>query len=783
MALNNMGGLGITININVNAPGAQQTTQSVTAGLNQVAAAGSRAAQAAGGARQQFANLAGEFTKMVVGKHLIGLFSEMAMKADEVTQGMANIKSYMLDSIDPVAMVHLKSTMMDVAETTGKSFADVSTAAKELISHGLSVEAVENILGPLTKFQTVSGISAEKATDLTMALTNMGIASDKVGQAFDVMMNLTSKTPIRAAEFTDVLIKAAPAATLAKQSFLEIASSAAILRKSFTSGKEEATALFQTISTLERTKIQDKLKKAFGVDVATDKNGGLKPLLNIIQDVNTAIQHGHGSIRDLYDIFGSRTGSKVFAGGIQTLQAGMQMGGQNRMGQDLIDSTREAAGVSVGAVDKAFDVKMINLTAQIERLKVAFGDLIATFGGQFANSLTAIVQGVDNLIQGFRKLLEMNPVIKDIVGVLVSTGAKLALVVGGMLVLSGGVKIASLAFANLRTSLFGVAGAAGVAGTAAKGFWRSLLGPIGIALTVISLVSDIFGLFKEGEAAQDKSLSVADSLKQTAFANSSAADKLAGAADALEQATLMYKELVVQYTKLFVNNFPSMDITKSTAAVTQAEKFGKFLGISEADSKEVGDKILKMFKPGADLDTKTISEASRAINVLSASAAAAVAAKLPGADKALKQLHDMQSAIEEMTKAPMVQATKDINDLRRGLNPAQEDRAATPHGQRLQRVIEEGASKPLILNGHEVSLQGVPRLRDLTTRRLEVERTGNTFTRSDDPIYNERGNTRPVRIIPTVIDKPVELKVDGNSVGASLRMSRQQDDVESLRSP
>lgn len=779
-----MGGLGITININVNAPGAQQATQTVTAGLNQVAAAGSRAAMAAGGARQQFANLAGEFTKMVVGKHLVGLFSDMAMKADEVTRGMANIKSYMLDSIDPVAMTHLKSTLMDIAETTGKTFSDVSTAAKELISHGLSVESVENILGPLTKFQTISGISAEKATDLTMALTNMGIASDKVGQAFDVMMNLTSKTPIRAAEFTDILIKAAPAATLAKQSFLEIASSAAILRKSFTSGKEEATALFQTISTLERTKIQDKIKKAFGVEVATDKNGGLKPLLNIIQDVNTAIQHGHGSIRDLYDIFGSRTGSKVFAGGIQTLQAGMQMGGQNRAGQDLIDATREAAGMSVGAVDKAFSVKMENLTAQLERLKTAFGDLVATFGGQFANSLTAIVNGVMELTQGFRRLIEMNPIIKDIVGVLVSTGAKLALVVGGLLVLSGGVKIAALAFSNLRTSLFGVASAAGAAGIAAKGFWRSLLGPIGIALTIISLVSDIYGLFKEGEAAQDKSLSVADSLKQTALGNASAADKLSQAADSLEQASLAYKELVVQYTKLFVHNFPSMDVTKSTSAVVSAEKFSKFLGISAEDSKEVGNKILKMLKPGADLNTKTISEASRAINVLSAAAAAAVAARMPGAEKTLKQLDDMQKAIEEMTKAPMVQATKDIEDLRKHLNPATADRGMTQFGQELREKTRTEANKIVssTTSGSGVALETLknnPQLLDQINRQIQLRLDKS----SPDYIPPSPHYAQPQTKQKVIVDTPIELKVDGNSLAGSLRMSRQQDDIESLRSP
>jgi TP901 family phage tail tape measure protein len=774
MALNNMGGgIGITINLNINAPGATQTTTQVTQGLNQVASAGAGAAQSVEKFKEKFQQLAGEYNKMVVGQHLIGAVMGLVKITDEITAGMASIKTVITDAFDPQAAQRLKSVLMDVSETTGTSFKDMAAMTHELLSQGLSVGDVENLIGPLNKFITVGDISVDKATDLTVALTNMGISAKNAGEAYDVILNLANKTTIRAPEFVDVLTRAAPAANLAHQSFLELASSAALLRKSFSGGKQEATALFQTLATLERTKIQDKIAKAFGVDVAINKKTGeLKPLLDIIQEVNVAIGKGHGSVSDLFNIFGSRTGAQVFAGGITTLQQGMELGGKQHMGQDLIDATRTEAGTSKGSVDQAFSVKMENFTAQVDRLKSALTDLLADSGGVIANALTNMVRGLTDLIQGFRHILELSPWIKDIFGILVSTGGKFALLAGGFLVVSAGVKIASAAFSSLRTSLFGVAAAEGVAAMGAKAFWKSLLGPIGLLLTVISMVSDIFSIFSEGEKAQDKSMSVADSLKQTSFANQTAADKLLGAAEALDEASQAYKELVVQYSAGLVTNFPTFDKAKDLPAIAAAVAAAPTTGLMTPEAAKVlGDQIKKIFTAptlsGAE-GNRTLNEAARALQTLGGAAAAAAAEHQPGAAAAVKVFDTMLKTFEAMAKKNAVQLTSDTQQLVKGYNPTTEELTPLPSTLRAQN------KQPHAMKLSKGAIPQSYQLQDQITREFQAHETLAGLPKAT-------GHEVYAPSVSTIIDRPIELKVDGSSLDGTLRSRRQQDKVEGLR--
>lgn len=780
MALNNMSGIGINININVNAPGATQTTSQVTAGLDEVAAAAARAAVGAGKFKQEFQQLAGEFVKMVVGKHLIDVFVGLAKATDDITAGMANIKSVMTESFDPAAAMALKSTLMDVAETTGKSFKDLAIITHELISQGLSVKDVQSLAEPLMKFVTVGDISVDKATDLTVALTNMGIASNQAGQAYDVMLNLANKTTIRAPEFVDVMTKAAPAAKLTQQSFIELASSAAILRKSFGSGKEEATALFQTLSTLEKSKIQDKIKKAFGVEVVADKStGALKPLLSIIQEVNEATLKGHGSIANIFDIFGSRTGSRVFAGGINTLREGMNINGQNRTGQDLIDNTRSSAVNSAGAVDQAFAVKMESLMAQVEKLKASVLNLVADLGGVFAGGLTQVVEFVQKLVSGFRHIIELSPVLVTILGFIVSALGKIALAGGAFLIVSGGAKIFGAALKGVKDSFLGVAAAEGVASIAAKGFWRSLLGPIGLILTIISFIPDILGLFSSGEKAQDKTMGVAESLKQTAFANQTAAEKLNSAAEALQEASEQYRMLVVEYSKGLVTNFPSFDKGKALPAIAAAEKAAAATGIVTPEAAKVmGDQIRQLFsgKPLAGAEgTKTLNEAARALQTLGGATAAAAAEHKPGAAAAVKVFDDMLKTFETMTKNNMVQLTLDTGTLRRGYNPTTSTPTELPHKQR-ERILNDWSITPT-----PMVKSGKPMFDTKFREHLEQSHSANFGQFNTQALDVGEGLSVVDRKV--IVDRPVQLTVDGTAVGGTLRMNRSQENVENLQSP
>ncbi len=598
MSLNNMG-MGINITIAVNTASAQQNAQGVAQALNQVAAAGTNAAKSAGGAQRQFAQLAGAFVQMTVGKQLLDVFGAVAIRTDAITMGMQNIKTVMETSFGAGEEAKLKGRIMDVAEVTGKSFGDVAEATKNLIAQGLSPDQASTLLMPLMKFATVGDVSIQKATDLTVALTNMGIGAEHAGAAFDVMFNLSRKTSLETKDFVDVMTRTAPVATTVGMSFNELAVTSAFMRKSFGAAKMEATALANTMLFLEKTKPEAKIKAAFGVDVLDKTTGRLKPLLTLIQEVNMAMLKGKGSEHDIADIFGGKTGAQVFAGGLATLRQGMNLGGKQLFGQELIDALRATPGQSGGAVESAFSTKMEALTPQLERLKAAFDDLMGTVGSGFASSLTTATAGIADMVSNFRMFLSDHPQISSALGFLVDQFAKIGGVVGVFAVVSGGLSILRTALmpvlstmVSVTSAIRGAGAAATVASVGFKGMFRALLGPIGLLLVALELIPAIFNFFKGNGGAKDDYVA---KLGDSSLANESAAKAMSKTAESLTDVTKEFNSIVAMYTGAAIKKFPLLDPRNESVANSIFDTVRSVDGLPEAGLAPMRDAFHNAF--------------------------------------------------------------------------------------------------------------------------------------------------------------------------------------------
>lgn len=672
--------MGINININVNGGPSAKNAREVSDALKDVAPAGVAAAKAAGGARREFAQLAGAFVQMTVGKQLVDMFAGFALATDKVTMGMQSIKSVMEESFGAGEEQKLKMRIMSVAETTGKSFKDVAEVTKNLIAQGLSPEQADVLLMPLMKFAKVGDVTVEKATDLTVALTNMGIGAGSVGNALDVMFNMARKTSLETKDFVNVMTTAAPAASNYGLSFNELATTAGFLRKSFSSAQKEATSLFQTLQFLERTKPEAKIKAAFGVDVVDQMTGKWKPILTLISEINHAMLSGKGSMSDISDIFGGKSGAAVFQGGVATLRQGMNFNGKQLFGDELIKTMRETPGVSGGAVSQGFDEIMKALMPQIDRLSTAFQNLIATLGTGFADSLIDGVKWLANMVSSFNELLNNSPALKAFFSFIAEHLAKIAAFVGVFAILGGGASILSTAlmpvimnFRRLVTSIIGVGAAGKIAGAAVGGMWRSLLGPLALILMVVDIIPSILKFFGIGQDMTDKSLEASKIIRDSALSNQGAANAMQNAAASLEAATKEYQELVVEYDHMMLQTAPKFDpriqgviadaITKWAAVKGGQTAMGGQAAVA-AIREEFGYINRHEQAPAAVTDAATT-----AARIVGNAAVFLDGLNTPGAKREAAQIRDFLKNRGTAASKQNIQFTKDDIALFQGRNP------------------------------------------------------------------------------------------------------------------
>lgn len=569
---------GLNIQITVNAPNVEQTTSTVVRGLKQVEEAAKDTTKSTKEMRGEFVQVAGAFTSLAIGKQILGVLGAFAEKADAVTTGMAKIRSVTI--LQDAEEKSLKNTILSVSEATGNSFANVAEASKNLLAQSLNPKQVEEVLGPLFKLSKVGDLGVESATNLVVALGNMGVMGEKISPAFDVMLNLSNKSSLNVKDFVEVLTKAGPVAANLGVDFKDLAQTAALLRKGFSSGAEEGTSLVNALTAMTNPKKLKSLGEVFNVDLINRATGQLKPLMQIWQEVAKAVGTTAVDQGKLTQIFGSRTGARVFATAIGGFQRGMQFGDSMKQGKELFSSLNEEANNAGGNLERSFSERMKTMGESVNQLKTALDNLLGVLGGGFASTLTSLVAGLTNVISSVREWLTANPELAATLGTVVGliaqfaagfavfmtffgaiklVGFGIAFMRAGMLALSttmAGLPAvaaeARLAFGVMRLGLTSVGGAAAMARVAMGALWRSLLGPFGLILLLFDVLPMIGKWLGIGASGVDKTASTAQAMKLSADAMNSTANALKDSASELDLFAQKLKDSIAMYSGAFM---------------------------------------------------------------------------------------------------------------------------------------------------------------------------------------------------------------------------------------
>lgn len=595
---------GLNIQITVNAPNVQQTTSTVAAGLNQVTQAAKQTTTQVKEMRGEFVQVAGAFTSLAIGRQILGVLGAFAEKADAVTTGMAKIRS--VTQLQDAEEKSLKNTILSVSEATGTSFATVAEASKNLLAQSLNPAQVEAVLGPLFKLSKVGDLGVESATGLVVALGNMGVVGKQITPAFDVMLNLSNKSSLNVKDFVEVLTKAGPVAANLGIDFKDLAQTAALLRRGFSSGAEEGTSLVNALTAMTNPKKLKALGDVFNVGLINKATGQMKPLMQIWQEVanavgNTAVDQGK-----LTQIFGSRTGARVFATAIGSFNRGMQFGDSMKIGPELFASLNKEANNAGGNLEHSFSERMMTMGESVNQLKAALDNLLGVLGAGLAGTLTTLVSGLTNVVVSIREWLSANPALASTLGTVVGLIAQFAAGFAVFMTFFGAIKLvgfgiafmragmmgltttlsalpaaaaeARVAFGIMRLGLTSVAGAAGMARVVFGTLWKSLLGPFGLILLLFDVLPMIGKWLGIGASGVDKTASTAQSMKLSADALNSTAYALKDAASELDLFGQRLKDTIAMYSGAFMKKPMVIDPTQVKVGMQVAQAFEKRTG-------------------------------------------------------------------------------------------------------------------------------------------------------------------------------------------------------------
>jgi TP901 family phage tail tape measure protein len=431
----------------------EQQLKGAAAAMQQMGAQTQQTAAKLGKAKGEFQSVAGAFVSLFVANKLTQALKGVALAADEIAIGMSAITAVAGDTGQVAEK--LKSKMLDVANSVGISFGEVAIATRNLIAQNLDPNSIGAFLEPLLQFQKVGELSQQQTSDLVVAMQTMGVESQNVAAGLDLTLKLANESALATRDFADVLTRAGPAARVANQSFAELARSAAILRRGFQTGAIEGTSFNTLLNKLLDPKRQQFLRETFNVEVVDEFNGGLRGLNDIFFELSEASQRTQGSIGLLLQEFGPRAGGRVLATALQAFQEGVDVtvdGVTKRLkGAELLEGVRQMD--AAGAVTKAFDASMQNLTAQVNVFLTTAKTLLGEALMPMAAAMTTLVSVAASFAVGLRELFTEMPALATVVSTIATLVFSFTAFRAAQLAIAGSGRILRVAMAFMSGEL------------------------------------------------------------------------------------------------------------------------------------------------------------------------------------------------------------------------------------------------------------------------------------------------------------------------------------------
>lgn len=280
-------------------------------------------------------------------------------------------------------------SIQDAAGAAGNQFdrAGLATALSELVKAGLDARSALNLLAPGMQLASVTGGDLNETT--TLLLTNLRqfrLDASDAGRVADALAVADLNASESAKELSQGLSVVGP---LARAAGFSLEDTLGILVELNNAGLGAAdvgaTALRGTLSALldPTDRARETIAK-LGVSLR-DSNGNARPLLDVLRDLQAAINSNAEGAQAAAEIFDTRAITAI----LNMTDASSKLTGE----------LENATGAAKEYADTFLDE---NLTAAQQELNAAIDDLAQTFAGTFASDIADAA----NALAGFLRLVD-----------------------------------------------------------------------------------------------------------------------------------------------------------------------------------------------------------------------------------------------------------------------------------------------------------------------------------------------------------------------------------------
>lgn len=354
----------------------------------------------------------------------------------------------------------LNDTARELGATTSFTAIQVANLMTELGRAGFKPDEINAMTGAVLDLARATGTDAALSAGIMAAtLRQFGLGATEAARAADVLTKTANSTFNTVEGLGESLKYAGPVAKSLGLSLEDTTAILGVLGNVGIQGSEAGTAL-RRLGVISAAS-GDKLKQLFNVD-NTDAAGNLKPLVQILDEINTAtasmpVAERTKRMAEAFGLLGITSANVLSstAGGVTALAAELR----NAEG-----TAAKAAKEMDAGLGGAFRIAI----SAIEGTALALGDALAP-------SLIAALNGVIDVATGLTTFVKAN---QELI-VSVAKGIALFTAVGGSLIgLGATLKLVSFSMGGLLSTFSGVA--------AAVGF---LLSPIGLLVVGLGAVA------------------------------------------------------------------------------------------------------------------------------------------------------------------------------------------------------------------------------------------------------------------------------------------------------
>jgi len=302
----------------------------------------------------------------------------------EYNQGLTDIAA--ISRASQVDINELGKTIVNVATTTKYSVGDIAQAGTLLAQAGLSIEEIQNSLGPIAQIATATGASIKDSADLMItAFRAYKLETSDATKIADIFINTVTNSKVTVDGLKTAFNYLASTTANLGISLEDTSSLIGVLANSGQKLSTASTGLRTTLLALTApTKKMTDIFLKYGITVDQ-----VNPSLHSMTDILKVL--GRLSKEDLVAAFSIRSANAILA-----LQ---------NAGQGAIDTLRNAIDQSGVAAAVARE-QLLGLSNSWKNLQQTFLSTTAVFGNSFTDSLTDLIKGFQVTLDGYRDTIK-----------------------------------------------------------------------------------------------------------------------------------------------------------------------------------------------------------------------------------------------------------------------------------------------------------------------------------------------------------------------------------------